>query len=146
MGAWGVKGIESDEGLETLETLVELAGDRPEVSSNEFVDHLLAEEYLGEDLEEDEFLFDVVTLATADLLRASAETGAVTEHTAIRLVPEKRAVEELLARVSALQAAEAPDREIKELWFESDSAEEWRAYLDTTAVALASLLDELVIR
>lgn len=145
MGAWGVKGIESDEGLDALDSLTNLTGDRTEVGSNEFIDHLLAEEYVGEDPDEDEFFFDTVVLATVDLLRASIETGTVTEHTAIRLVPEPRAVQALLVRVSAIQRA-APDREIKELWLESDSADEWQSSLDATATALASFLADLVIR
>ncbi|MET8650414.1 hypothetical protein [Nocardia aurea] len=68
MGAWGVKALESDEGLDVLALVEEISDGRDEVTADELVNTVRAEGLLGVDPAEDEYLYDVTALALAEIL------------------------------------------------------------------------------
>ncbi|MEU5870663.1 nuclear transport factor 2 family protein [Glycomyces sp. NPDC047369] len=68
MGAWGVKALESDEGLEVLGMVEELTRGRDRVTADELVAAARAEGLLGDDPAVDEYLYDMTALALAEIL------------------------------------------------------------------------------
>ena len=68
MGAWGVKALECDEGLDVLALVEEISDGRDEVTADELVNTVRAEGLLGVDPAEDEYLYDVTALALAEIL------------------------------------------------------------------------------
>ena len=70
MGAWGIKALESDEGLDVVDVLREyLEGfeDKKEITLKEIIDLMIEEGMLGETFEEIEFLYDNTAMAVSEL-------------------------------------------------------------------------------
>lgn len=68
VGAWGVKALESDEGLEVLALIEEISEGRDQVTADELVNAVRTAGLLGGDPTEDEYLYDVTALALAEIL------------------------------------------------------------------------------
>ncbi|MGI5218918.1 hypothetical protein [Nocardia sp. CA-290969] len=114
MGAWGVKALESDEGLEVLALVEEVSAGRDQVTADELVNAARAEGLLGGNPAEDEYLYDVTALALAEILTGdTAQLGDPTlGGTVFVATPEGTAV--LIAWLTQLRDA-GEEREFREL-------------------------------
>ncbi|MBP1995477.1 DUF4259 domain-containing protein [Paenibacillus eucommiae] len=126
MGAWGIKALESDEGLDLLSAIEELL-------PCETVD--LAE--LMVKLRADDFLYDETALGLAELYIEFQENGGW-EY-------EERSLKQVQAFTADHAALDAllqhlkdiwndiedgdPERDLAELWQETPSWDEWRAHV-----------------
>ncbi len=127
MGAWGIRALDSDEGLEVLSELADLVGDRDEVTLDELLAHLRAKGLLGPDPQEDEYLWDNTALAAAELLLESTDEGAIARDRmprAVRITPTAEGVDALADHLQVIHEAAPEDREIKELWADESAWEE----------------------
>ena len=150
MGAWGIKALERDEGLDVLDILKnEYVPEHPVMDLGEMIELMKEEVMLGSDFSQIDFLFDNTAMALAELYFQWKDNGKldydheeaiwdkVTGFTA-----SKEALAFLLRQLTAIKH-EGPDedgiREIMDLWKNEDSGEIAPAWLEH----LNQLIDRL---
>ena len=150
MGAWGIKALERDEGLDVLDILKnEYVPEHPVMDLGEMIELMKEEGMLGEDLSDIDFLYDNTAMALAELYfqwkdnskldydHEEAIWDKVTGFTA-----SKEALAFLLRQLTDIKN-EVPDedgiREIVDLWKNEDSGEIAPAWLEH----LNQLIDRL---
>ena len=150
MGAWGIKALESDEGLDVLDILKnEYVPEHPVMDLGEMIELMKEEVMLGSDFSQIDFLFDNTAMALAELYfqwkdnskldydHEEAIWDKVTGFTA-----SKEALAFLLRQLTDIKN-EVPDedgiREIVDLWKNEDSGEIAPAWLEH----LNQLIDRL---
>ena len=144
MGAWGIKALERDEGLDVLDILKnEYVPEHPVMDLGEMIELMKEEVMLGSDFSQIDFLFDNTAMALAELYFQWKDNGKldydheeaiwdkVTGFTA-----SKEALAFLLRQLTDIKN-EVPDedgfREIVDLWKNEDSGEiapVWSEHLD----------------
>ena len=144
MGAWGIKALERDEGLDVLDILKnEYVPEHPVMDLGEMIELMKEEGMLGEDLSDIDFLYDNTAMALAELYfqwkdnskldydHEEAIWDKITGFTA-----SKEAIAFLLRQLTDIKN-EVPDedgiREIVDLWKNEDSGEiapEWLEHLN----------------
>ena len=150
MGAWGIKALERDEGLDVLDILKnEYVPEHPVMDLGEMIELMKEEVMLGADSSQIDFLFDNTAMALAELYFQWKDNGKldydheeaiwdkVTGFTA-----SKEALAFLLRQLTDIKN-EVPDedgiREIVDLWKNEDSGEIAPAWLEH----LNQLIDRL---
>ena len=150
MGAWGIKALERDEGLDVLDILKnEYVPEHPVMDLGEMIELMKEEVMLGADFSQIDFLFDNTAVALAELYFQWKDNGKldydheeaiwdkVTGFTA-----SKEALAFLLRQLTDIKN-EVPDedgiREIMDLWKNEDSGEIAPAWLEH----LNQLIDRL---
>ena len=150
MGAWGIKALERDEGLDVLDILKnEYVPEHPVMDLGEMIELMKEEVMLGSDFSQIDFLFDNTAMALAELYfqwkdnskldydHEEAIWDKVTGFTA-----SKEALAFLLRQLTDIKN-EVPDedgiREIVDLWKNEDSREIAPAWLEH----LNQLIDRL---
>ena len=150
MGAWGIKALERDEGLDVLDILKnEYVPEHPVMDLGEMIALMKEEVMLGSDFSQIDFLFDNTAMALAELYFQWKDNGKldydheeaiwdkVTGFTA-----SKEALAFLLRQLTDIKN-EVPDedgiREIVDLWKNEDSGEIAPAWLEH----LNQLIDRL---
>ena len=150
MGAWGIKALERDEGLDVLDILKnEYVPEHPVIDLGEMIELMKEEVMLGSDFSQIDFLFDNTAMALAELYFQWKDNGKldydheeaiwdkVTGFTA-----SKEALAFLLRQLTDIKN-EVPDedgiREIMDLWKNEDSGEIAPAWLEH----LNQLIDRL---
>ena len=150
MGAWGIKALERDEGLDVLDILKnEYVPEHPVMDLGEMIELMKEEVMLGSDFSQIDFLFDNTAMALAELYfqwkdnskldydYEEAIWDKVTGFTA-----SKEALAFLLRQLTDIKN-EVPDedgiREIVDLWKNEDSGEIAPAWLEH----LNQLIDRL---
>ena len=147
MGAWGIKALESDEGLDVVDVLREyLEGfeDKKEITLKEIIDLMIEEGMLGETFEEIEFLYDNTAMAVSELYFDFKETGKLDydydedETTFSKLEKfssDKKSLKYLIDYLTNIYNKvpdEDGEREIVDLWYENGqnpNYEEWYNHL-----------------
>lgn len=141
MGAWGVKALQSDEGLDVIDILTnEYIPEHPVLDLGEIIELMKEEVMLGADLSQIDFLFDNTAMALAELYFQWKDFGKLdygTEESVWNKVTDfmtsKEALDLLLRQLTDIKN-EVPDedgeREIAELWKDGNSWEEWNNHLD----------------
>jgi len=152
MGAWGIKALERDEGLDVLDILKnEYVPEHPVMDLGEMIELMKEEVMLGSDFSQIDFLFDNTAMALAELYFQWKDNGKldydheeaiwdkVTGFTA-----SKEALAFLLCQLTDIKN-EVPDedgiREIVDLWKNEDSGEiapAWLEHLNQLIERLAS--------
>ena len=147
MGAWGIKALESDEGLDVVDVLreyLEEFEDKKEITLKEIIDLMIEEGMLGETFEEIEFLYDNTAMAVSELYFDFKETGKLDydyeedETTFSKLEKfssDKKSLKYLIDYLSNIYNKvpdEDGEREIVDLWYENGqnpNYEEWYNHL-----------------
>lgn len=144
MGAWGIKALESDEGLDVIDFLTEnYLPEHTTLKMEEIISALKGEGFFGETFEEIDFFYDHTALTLAELYVEWLDTGKLDyddkdEETVIwskvsDFTVSRNALDFLLRYLYDIRN-EVPDeddeREIVELWKDSNSWEEWSNHLD----------------
>ena len=75
MGSWGKASLESDEGLDVIEALIEYVMGRKSVKLKDLIKHFRELGFLQEDPEEEDFLYDNTAIALAEIVCAYIENG-----------------------------------------------------------------------
>ena len=141
MGSWGVKALESDEGLDVIDILTnEYVPEHPVLDLGEIIELMKEEVMLGADFSQIDFLFDNTAMALAELYFQWKDVGKLdsgTEESVWNKVTDfmtsKEALDLLLRQLTDIKN-EVPDedgeREIAELWKNGNSWEKWNNHLD----------------
>ncbi len=153
MGAWGIKALERDEGLDVLDILKnEYVPEHLVMDLGEMIELMKEEVMLGEDLSDIDFLYDNTAMALAELYFQWKDNGKldydyeeaiwdkVTGFTA-----SKEALAFLLRQLTDIKN-EVPDedgiREIVDLWKNEDSGEIAPAWLEHLGWLIKRLIAE----
>ncbi len=151
MGAWGIKALESDDGLDMIGILTdEYLLKHSELNLDEILDLMKREGMLGEGLSDIDFLYDNTAMALAELYFQWKDDGRLNYDTDKNIwckvtdfTASKKALDFLLRQLTDIKN-EVPDadgtRESVELWKDEDSGEidlEWSKHLDRLIERLA---------
>ncbi len=144
MGAWGVKALESDEGLDVIDILAnEYVPRHPVMDLGEIIRLMKEQGMLGEEPSQIDFLFDNTAVALAELYfrwkddgRLDYGSGENVWENITGFTASKDALSFLLWQLTDIKN-QVPDedgiREIVELWKNEDSGEidlAWMGHLD----------------
>lgn len=143
MGAWGIKAMESDEGLDLLSVIEELL-------PSETVD--LSE--LMVKLRADDFLYDETALGLAELYIEFQENGGWDyEESSLKQVraftDERVALDDLLQHLKDIWndiEEGGGERDLVELWQETPSWDEWRAHVQQLIEKLEARLNARTVQ
>ena len=150
MGAWGIKALERDEGLDVLNILKnEYVPEHPVMDLGEMIELMKEEVMLGSDFSQIDFLFDNTAMALAELYfqwKDNSKLGYDHEEAiwdkVTGFTASKEALAFLLRQLTDIKN-EVPDedgiREIVDLWKNEDSGEIAPAWLEH----LNQLIDRL---
>ncbi|MBP1996800.1 DUF4259 domain-containing protein [Paenibacillus eucommiae] len=142
MGSWGIKALESDEGLDAIDFLRDRIPDHLSLELAELITVMKEEGLLGSSFEEIDFYYDNTAMALAELYLMFQETGKLDyghedEKKSLLTIRSFAADEESLRFILHYLTDirdEVPDqdgeREILELWRDSPSWEAWRVHLE----------------
>lgn len=145
MGAWGIKALESDDGLDVIDALEDYITQKPEEKVELTLGEVIAElkgSLLGDGMEQVDFLYDNTAMALAELYLDFSETGEMNydnEETEKSLrnrvksfTADQASIAFILRYLTDIRD-EVPDdddeRETVELWRESESWDQWCAHL-----------------
>ena len=141
MGAWGIKALESDEGLDMIGILTdEYLSKHAVLNLDEILELMKQEGMLGEDLSDIDFLYDNTAIALAELYFQWKDDGKLNYDTdnsiwckVTDFTASKKALAFLLRQLTDIKN-EVPDedgiREIVDLWKNEDSGEIAPAWLE----------------
>ena len=152
MGAWGIKALESDEGLDMIGILTdEYLSKHSVLNLDEILELMKQEGMLGEDLSDIDFLYDNTAMALAELYFQWKDDGKLNYDTdnsiwckVTDFTASKKALAFLLRQLTDIKN-EVPDeddiRGIVDLWKDEDSGKidpEWSEHLERLIERLAS--------
>ena len=143
MGAWGIKALESDEGLDVIDILEnEYIPEHSIMNLEEIIQLMRDEVMLGKDLTEVDFLFDNTAIALTELYfqwKEERKFNYETENNIWKKVTDfissKKSIDILLKQLIDIKNKvpdEDGEREIVELWYENGQNpiyEEWYNHL-----------------
>lgn len=152
MGAWGVKGLESDAGLDVVDFLEDHIPATKSLSLAEVIDWMREDGFFRDG--DVDFLYDNSAMSLAELYLDFSEQGFLDydneeEEKSLRgitaFTADSASLGYLLRHLQDIRD-EVPDadgeREIVELWRDSASWEEWRAHLLRLITQLETLVGE----
>jgi hypothetical protein len=114
MGSWGVKALESDEGLEVLSMVATVVRGRDRVTADELLDAARDVGLLGGDPAVDEYLYDMTALALAEILTGDTAQLVDPDFGGTAFVATADGTAALIAWVTQLRDGD-PEREFREL-------------------------------
>ena len=140
MGAWGIKALESDEGLDVIDILEnEYIPEHSIMNLEEIIQLMRDEVMLGKDLTEVDFLFDNTAIALTELYfqwKEERKFNYETENNIWKKVTDfissKKSIDILLKQLIDIKNKvpdEDREREIVDLWYDdgqNPNYEEWR--------------------
>lgn len=143
MGAWGIKALESDEGLDVIDILEnEYIPEHSIMNLEEIIQLMRDEVMLGKDLTEVDFLFDNTAIALTELYfqwkeerKFNYETENNIWEKVTDFISSKKSIDILLKQLIDIKNKvpdEDGEREIVDLWYDdgqNPSYEEWYNHL-----------------
>ena len=129
MGAWGIKALESDEGLDVVDILEnEYIPEHSIMNLEEIIQLMRDEVMLGKDLTEVDFLFDNTAIALTELYfqwkeerKFNYETENNIWKKVIDFISSKKSIDILLKQLIDIKNKvpdEDGEREIVDLWYD----------------------------
>ena len=152
MGAWGIKALESDEGLDVIDILEnEYIPEHSIMNLEEIIQLMRDEVMLGKDLTEVDFLFDNTAIALTELYfqwkeerKFNYETENNIWEKVTDFISSKKSIDILLKQLIDIKNKvpdEDGEREIVDLWYDdgqNPSYEEWYNHLGSLIEKLKS--------
>ncbi len=146
MGSWGYRALESDEGLEVIDSIRELSETNSRLNLLSIITTFQSSGSLNSNLDDIDFYYDITALALTELFFQFKERGRL-DFDELRNIEsfssDRESLELLLHHLQDIQN-EKPDqdgsREIVDLKKESKYWEEWKEYVISL---IQGLQDEL---
>ncbi|WP_177161343.1 DUF4259 domain-containing protein [uncultured Fusobacterium sp.] len=143
MGAWGIKALESDEGLDVIDILEnEYIPEHSIMNLEEIIQLMRDEVMLGKDLTEVDFLFDNTAIALTELYfqwkeerKFNYETENNIWEKVTDFISSKKSIDILLKQLIDIKNKvpnEDGERELVDLWYDdgqNPNYEEWYNHL-----------------
>ena len=77
MGAWGVRALDSDEGLDVFDEFTDYCIENDEIKMGDLLEHFKETGFLPENPDEIDFLYDHTAMVLAELLEEYKKNGKV---------------------------------------------------------------------
>ena len=152
MGAWGIKALERDEGLDVIDILKnEYIPEHSIMNLEEIIQLMRDEVMLGKDLTEVDFLFDNTAIALTELYfqwkeerKFNYETENNIWEKVTDFISSKKSIDILLKQLIDIKNKvpdEDGERELVDLWYDdgqNPSYEEWYNHLGSLIEKLKS--------
>ena len=150
MGAWGFRALESDTGLDVIDSLQIFFADRDQLIISEVIEHFRREELLPEEELEIDFLYDHTNMVLAELLSEFSDTGKIVfnfmdeksneyERHITKVFYSGADIDFLFAQINDILRPAGEVHETYELWEDSDLFLEWKNHVAGLLVKLKML-------
>ena len=140
MGAWGVRALDSDEGLDVLDEFTDYCIEHDEIKVGDLLDYFKETGLLSEDPDETDFIYDHTVMVLGELLAEYNDNGKIV---LVYEDDEEEEIEEeitdisfgedelnyLIEQISDILEPKGEVHETYELWEESDSFQEWKEHV-----------------
>lgn len=140
MGAWGIKALDSDEGLDVLDEFTDYSIENDKIIIGDLVEYFKKEELLPENSNEIDFLYDQTVLVLAELLDEYKNNGKIVleyeddneeevEEEITDIIFDRKDLDYLTIQITDIMEPKGEIHELYELWEESDSFQEWKEHI-----------------
>ena len=154
MGAWGVRALDSDEGLDVFDEFTDYCIENDEIKMGDLLEHFKETGFLPENPEEIDFLYDHTVMVLAELLEEYHKNGKVIinyendddediEEEITNISFDKENVSFLIEQISDILKPKDEMQETYELWEDSDSFQEWKEHNLVLLKTLKEIKDNL---
>ena len=154
MGAWGVKALDSDEGLDVLDEFTDYCIENDEIKIGDLLEYFKEAGLLPENPEEIDFTYDHTVMVLGELLKEYNDTGKViinyendedeeVEEEVTNISFDKENISYLIEQISDILNPKGEVHETYELWEDSDSFQEWKEHNLVLLESLKSIKDNL---
>lgn len=154
MGAWGVRALDSDKGLDVLDEFTDYCIENDKVKIGDLIEYFKEEELLPENPEEIDFIYDHAVMVLAELLEEYNEKGKIVleyenddeeevEEEVTDLSFDAEDIEYLISQITDILEPKGEVHETYELWEESESFQEWEEHVKSLLVILKGMRDNL---
>lgn len=146
MGAWGVKGLESDPGLDVLSEFSDYCLNHSTVVIDEVIGQFKIDGLLAQDDNESSLFYDYTIIVLAELLvdysndseivlqNDNKETKNITQ-----LSYSQASLRYIIDHLVDIIEPNSETHELYLLWEESDNFQEWKEHIDLLVVKLEEL-------
>lgn len=143
MGAWGIKALESDAGLDVIDFLEDYYNSKENLVLSEIITQFLKEGFLTEDKNDIDFYYDNSIMSLAELVIMFTENRELDydNEDENRSLRKKRTFKidmkslefilQYLVDIKNEKPDENGEREYVELWKKSDFYEDWKRHLES---------------
>ena len=154
MGAWGVRALDSDEGLDVFDEFTDYCIENDEIKMGDLLEHFKETGFLPENPEEIDFLYDHTVMVLAELLEEYHKNGKVIinyendddediEEEITNISFDKENVSFLIEQISDILKPKDEMHETYELWEDSDSFQEWKEHVLSLLETLKNIKENL---
>ena len=139
MGAWGVRALDSDEGLDVFDEFTDYCIENDEIKIGDLLEHFREAGFLPENPDEIDFLYDHTVMVLAELLEEYHKNGKVIinyendddediEEEITNISFDKENVSLLIEQISDILSPKGEMHETYELWEDSKSFQKWKEH------------------
>ena len=154
MGAWGVRALDSDEGLDVFDEFTDYCIENDEIKMGDLLEHFKETGFLPEKPEEIDFLYDHTVMVLAELLEEYHKNGKVIinyendddediEEEITNISFDKENVSFLIEQISDILKTKNEMNEKNEIWEDSDSFQKWKEHNLVLLKTLKEIKDNL---
>ncbi len=154
MGAWGVKALDSDEGLDVLDEFTDYCIENEEIKIGDLLEYFKEAGLLPENPDEIDFTYDHTVMVLGELLKEYNDTGKViinyendededVEEEVTNISFDKENISYLTEQISDILNPKGEIHETYELWEDSDSFQEWKEHNLVLLETLKNIKDNL---
>ena len=154
MGAWGIKALDSDEGLDVLDEFTDYCIENEEIKIGDLLEYFKEAGLLPENPDEIDFTYDHTVMVLGELLKEYNDTGKViinyendededVEEEVTNISFDKGNISYLIEQISDILNPKGEIHETYELWEDSDSFQEWKEHNLVLLETLKNIKDNL---
>ena len=154
MGSWGVKALESDEGLDILYEFRNYCVENDKVIIGDLIEYFKEIGLLPKNSEEIDFLYDKTVMALAELLKEYNEKGEMVvgykdggekavEEKVTDLMFNREDIDYLINQITNILEPKGEVHETYELWKDSKNFSKWEEHVRSLLAVLKGIKDNL---
>ena len=154
MGAWGVRALDSDEGLDVLDEFTDYSIENDKIKIGDLIEYFIETEFLPENPDEKDFLYDQTVMVLAELLEEYNEKGKIVleyedddeEEVEAEITDvsfDESDINYLTEQITDILKPKGEIHEIYELWEDSESFQEWKEHVLSLLEILKNIKENL---
>ncbi|MCP1223458.1 DUF4259 domain-containing protein [Sebaldella sp. S0638] len=154
MGAWGVRALDSDEGLDVLDEFTDYSIENDKIKIGDLIEYFIEAELLPENPDEKDFLYDQTVMVLAELLEEYNEKGKIileyedddeeeVEAEIADVSFDESDINYLTEQITDILEPKGEIHETYELWEDSESFQEWKEHVLSLLETLKSIKENL---
>ena len=154
MGAWGVRALDSDEGLDVLDEFTDYSIENDKIKIGDLIEYFIETEFLPENPDEKDFLYDQTVMVLAELLEEYNEKGKIVleyedddeEEVEAEITDvsfDESDINYLTEQITDILEPKGEIHETYELWEDSESFQEWKEHVLSLLETLKNIKENL---